>query len=103
MVEKTQSAYGVSERRACDVLRHPRVTHRYQSMKDDQAALRSRIKGIAGVHVTRGYQRIWIKLRREGWLVNRKRIYRLYREEGLCVGRHKPRGHRSGCGSGTLR
>ena len=48
--------------------------------------LRSRIKEIAGVHVMWGYQRIWIKLRREGWLVNRKRIYRLYREEGLCVG-----------------
>lgn len=57
--------------------------------------LRSRIKEIAGVHVTWGYQRIWIKLRREGWMVNRKRIYRLYREEGLCVGRHKPRRHRS--------
>ena len=95
MVRKTQSAYGVSERRACDVLRHPRATHRYQSVKDDQAVLRSQIKEIAGVHVTWGYQRIWIKLRREGWMVNRKRIYRLYREEGLCVGRHKPRRHRS--------
>lgn len=42
-----------------------------------------------------GYQRIWIKLRREGWLVNRKRVYRLYKEEGLCVGRHKPRRHKS--------
>ncbi len=91
----TQSAYGVSKRRACDVLRHPRATHRYESVNDDQAALRSRIREIAGVHVTWGYQRIRIKLRREGWLVNRKRVYRLYREEGLCVGRHKPRRHRS--------
>lgn len=95
MVKKTQSAYGVSERRACEVLRHPRATHRYASVKDDQAALRSRIREIAGVHVTWGYQRIWIKLRREGYAVNRKRAYRLYREEGLCVGRHKPRRHRS--------
>ncbi|MBN4060304.1 transposase [Planctomycetaceae bacterium AH-315-I19] len=30
---------------------------------------------------------MWIKLRREGWRVNRKQIYRLYKEEGLCVGR----------------
>ena len=95
MVKKTQVAYAVSERRACELLRHPRATHRYASVKDDQAALRSRIKEIAGVHVTWGYQRIWIKLRREGWVVNRKRVYRLYREEGLCVGRHKPRRHRS--------
>ena len=42
-----------------------------------------------------GYQRIWLKLRREGWLVNRKCVYRLYKEEGLCVGRHKPRRHKS--------
>ena len=42
-----------------------------------------------------GYPRIWIKLRREGWLVNRKRLYRLYKEEGLCMGKHKPRRHKS--------
>jgi len=94
-VKRTQSAYGVSKRRACDVLRDPRAAHRYASVKNDQAVLRSRIKEIAGVHVTWGYQRIWIMLRREGWCVNRKRVYRLYREEGLCVGRHKPRRHRS--------
>ena len=35
------------------------------------------------------------KLRRAGWRVNRKRVYRLYKEEGLCVGRHKPRRHKS--------
>ena len=73
---------------------HPRATHRYESVRDDQAVLRSRIRELAGVHVTWGYPRIWVKLRREGWAVNRKRAYRLYREEGLCVGRHKPRRHR---------
>lgn len=95
MVRKTQAAYAVSERRACEVLLHPRATQRYESVKDDQAVLRSRINEIASVHVTWGYPRIWTKLRREGWRVNRKRIYRLYREEGLCVGRHKPRRRRS--------
>lgn len=53
------------------------------------------MKEIAGVHVTWGYPRIWIMLRRECWRVNRKRAYRLYREEGLCVSRHKPRRHKS--------
>ena len=95
MVQKTQVRYAVSERRACRVLLHPRATHRYESVRDDQAALRSRIRELAGVHVTWGYPRIWVKLRRESWAVNRKRVYRLYREEGLCVGRHKPRRHRS--------
>jgi len=47
------------------------------------------------VHVTWGYQRIWIKLRREGWKVNRKRVYRLYKEEGLAMRANKPRRHRS--------
>lgn len=80
---------------ATGLLRQPRATQRYESITDDQAALRSRIKEIAGTHVTWGYPRVWVKLRREGWIVNRKRAYRLYREEGLCVGRPKPRRHRS--------
>ncbi|WP_145446804.1 IS3 family transposase [Mucisphaera calidilacus] len=96
MANRTQLKYGVSERRACKVLGHARATQRYQSVADDQAALRSRIKQIAGVHVTWGYLRIWVKLRREGHHVNKKRVYRLYREEGLAMSRrHKPRRHRS--------
>lgn len=81
-------AYRVSERRACQVLAQARSTQRYESVKDDQAALRGRIREIAGMHVTWGYPRVWVKLRREGWPVNRKGVYRLYRLEGLCVGRH---------------
>jgi putative transposase len=88
-------AYRVSERRACRVLRQAHATQRYESVKDDQAVLRGRIREIAGVHVTWGCPRIWVKLRREGWTVNRKRVYRLYRREGLCFGRHRPRRHRS--------
>ena len=88
-------AYRVSERRACQVLTQARSTQRYDSVKDDQAALRGRIKEIAGTHVTWGYLRVWVKLRREGWAVNKKRVYRLYKHEGRCVGRHKPRRHRS--------
>ena len=54
-----------------------------------------RIRELAGVHVCWGYPRIWIKLRREGWRVNRKRIYRLYKQEGLAMRPRKPRRHRS--------
>jgi putative transposase len=91
MVRKARMAYQVSERRACSVLHQARSVQRYESVKDDQAALRGRIKEIAGVHVSWGYLRVWVKLRREGWRVNKKRVYRLYKQEGLCVGRHKPR------------
>lgn len=95
MAERAQASYAISERRACRLIGQPRATQRYESVRDDQAGLRSRIREIAGVHVTWGYQRICVRLRREGWPVNRKRVYRLYRLEGLCVGRHKPRRHRS--------
>jgi len=72
-----------------------RSTIRYRSVADEQVSLRMRIREIAGVRVSWGYPRIWVKLRREGWAVNRKRVYRLYREEGLCMKRQKPRRHRS--------
>ena len=49
-----------------------------------------RIKEIAATRVRYGYKRIHILLRREGWAVNHKRIYRIYREEGLNL-RYKSR------------
>lgn len=36
-----------------------------------------------------GYRRVYLRLRREGWQVNRKRVYRLYRDAGLAVRRRK--------------
>lgn len=72
-----------------------RSTIRYRSVANEQVSLRNRIRELANVHVSWGYQRIWIKLRREGWLVNRKRVYRLYREDGLSMRVKKPRRHRS--------
>lgn len=56
MTDRAQQLYAVSERRACRVLHQPRATQRYDSVKDDQAKLRGRIKEIAGGHVTWGYQ-----------------------------------------------
>ncbi len=43
--------------------------------------LRHRLRELAGMHVRYGYRRLTVLLRREGWHVNAKRIYRLYREE----------------------
>jgi putative transposase len=51
------------------------------SRAKDQTALRLRIRDLA--HARFGYLRIWVLLRREGWLVNRKRVRRLYRLDGL--------------------
>jgi len=54
-------------------------------------ALRMRIREIAETRVRYGYLRIHILLRREGWCVNHKRVYRIYREEGLNLCRKRPR------------
>jgi Transposase and inactivated derivatives len=83
VVADLQQRYGVSERRACAAIRLCRTTRRYISVKSEQAVLRLRIREIAASRVRYGYQRIHAMLRREGWPVNHKRVYRLYREEGL--------------------
>lgn len=80
----------VSIRRACEVLRAGRSTYHYVSHGSAQADLRQRIREIAETRVRYGYRRIHVLLRREGWEVNAKRVYRLYREEGLQL-RHKTR------------
>jgi len=77
--------FRISERHACRVAGVHRTTMRYRSRKPDQAPLRQRIKELAAVRVRYGYRRIHVLLRREGWPVNIKRVYRLYREEGLSL------------------
>jgi len=90
-VDGAKQSYRISERRACKLLNLHRSTQRYQSTKDDQAALRMRLKELAGVRVRYGYRRLHILLRREGWQVNAKRIYRLYREENLSLRTKTPK------------
>ncbi len=60
---------------------------RYRTLKSPQVELRERIKELAGQHVRWGYRMIHSLLVREGWPVNRKRVQRMYREEGLAVRR----------------
>ena len=83
MARYLQKHYKISERRSCRVLRIHRSQYRYQPKQDDQAFLRMRIKEIASVRVRYGYKRIHVLLKREGWEINHKRVYRLYCEEGL--------------------
>jgi putative transposase len=91
-----EDAYRVSEDRACEVVVLARSTYRRQSQRQDNPALRMRIRAIAETRVRYGYLRIHTLLRREGWRVNRKRVYRIYREEGLNLRRWRPRRHVSG-------
>lgn len=62
-----------------------RASLQYQSHRDPQEALRIRLRELAASRVRFGYRRLTVLLRRDGWPVNAKRIYRLYTEEGLTV------------------
>lgn len=57
----------------------------YRSRAMDQTPLIVRIREIAAARVRYGYQRIHVLLRREGWHINHKHVYRLYRIEGLSL------------------
>jgi putative transposase len=84
-------AEGRSERRACELAGCPRATVRYRVRRADDAYLRERMNAIASERRRFGYRKIGILLRREGLLVNHKRVYRVYREEGLAVLRRRKR------------
>jgi putative transposase len=80
-----QETYRISERRAARLVRMPWSTMRYQSRKVFDEVLRRRLRELAAIHVRYGYRRLTVLLRREGWQVNAKRVYRLYRDEQLIV------------------
>jgi putative transposase len=76
--------FGLSERRVCRLLELDRNTLRYRSRRQDDAVLRTRIREIAETKRRYGCPRIYVRLRREGWQVNHKKVERLYyRDEGL--------------------
>ena len=79
------------------MLEFHRSTCRYESVADEQAALRIRLRDLAQARVSYGYRRLHIMLLREGWKVNHKRVYRIYRQEGLQMRPKKPRRHVSAC------
>ncbi len=79
--------HGVSQRRACKALSFDRTSMRYRSVRPDDAALRDAMKAVAGERRRFGYRRIHVMLRRQGIVMNQKKLRRLYREEKLQVRR----------------
>jgi putative transposase len=81
-----QDRKGLSERRACQIVGQHRSTQRREPcIAADDAALRTRLRRLSKDRPRWGYRRAHAQLREEGWAVNRKRVQRLWREEGLRV------------------
>jgi len=80
----------MSERRACRVVGAHRRTMRYRhKVRGDEPQVRERLRALATEHPRWGYRRLHFLLQREGMAINRKRVYRLYRLDGLAVRRQK--------------
>ena len=87
-----QEGLGVSERRACIVLGQHRSTQRKSPTgPDDEAALTADIIALAKQYGRYGYRRITALLRTAGWVVNKKRVERIWRRAGLKVPSRQPK------------
>ncbi len=91
-MQQAIEALHVSERRACRVIGQPRGTQRYRKrMLDDEILLTQRIIELATQYGRYGYRQITGLLRNEGWIVNHKRVERIWRKEGLKVPKKQPK------------
>ena len=86
MAERIKEQMNVSERRACKVIGQSRMTQRYETTQPDKdKALTTEILTLAARHKRYGYRMITAKLRQDGWVVNHKRVQRIWQKEGLQV------------------
>jgi putative transposase len=91
-VNHVRSQLPVSERRACRVVGQSRATQRRQpKVRSDEVALTDAIVRLASKYGRYGYRRIRQLLVDDGWHVSVKRVYRIWRREGLKVPRKQPK------------
>jgi putative transposase len=85
-VQHLQRVFGVSQRWACQLVGQHRSTQRHRPVQPDRdRVLRERLRQFSRAHPRWGYRRAHAQLLQQGWMVNRKAIQRLWREEGLRV------------------
>ena len=90
-VSKVMERHGLSQRHACELVGLDRSTLRYRCRRQDDSALRQRLRELAAERRRFGYRRLGWMLAREGHAMNHKKLYRLYREERLMVRRRRGR------------
>jgi putative transposase len=90
VASEIRARFEMSERRSTSLSLLNRSTARYASVRREDPVLIGRLLELAAQRPRHGYDLLWLQLRREGFLVNRKRLHRLYRREKLSL-RAKPR------------
>lgn len=83
------ATHAVGVTRACGLMNLSRSLYRYQAKRPDDQALSVRLTELAGQKRRYGYRRLLVLLKREGWQINHKRVYRVYHEAGLMVRRRQ--------------
>jgi putative transposase len=92
-----EDGLGLSERRACQIAGQHRSTQRREPvLAEDDAALRARLRELSRKRPRWGYRRAHAELTGEGWQINRKRVQRIWREEGLRVPQRRRKRQRLG-------
>jgi putative transposase len=88
--------YQVPARRACRCINLAHSMYYYRHHPKDDTLLKMRMKEIAQTRIRYGFKRIFILMRREGFIDNHKRMYRVYKAAGLNLRTKRPRRSRSG-------
>ena len=84
-VDHLMGQHQMTERRACKAIGFCRMTIRYETKRADDHDLRERMRMLAHERRRFGYRRLHVLLKREGHIVNHKKLFRLYSEEKLTV------------------
>jgi len=102
-VQRVVEELDVSERRACWVIGQPRATQRYNKRyAEEEELLTQRIIELASKYGRYGYRRVTALLRNEGWIVNHKRVQRIWRQQGLKVPQKQPKRGRLWLNDGSI-
>lgn len=82
-VAHLRDPFGMSERRPCKAIGCCRMAMRYQATRADDAGLRQRMRAIAQERRRFGYRRLHVLLKREGYVINHKKLFRLAGKRSL--------------------